>query len=117
MADLLRIPQQWTASPLAAGLALLGLLLVALYALSVSATWYRLRQFPGPIFASISHLWLVRAMATGHIHRINLDNQRKYGKIMRIGPNELMVYDNATLWHINSARSQYCRGAWYSAMR
>lgn len=36
---------------------------------------------------------------------------------MRIGPNELLVYDPETLWHMNSVRSTYGRGNWYASIQ
>jgi hypothetical protein len=45
------------------------------------------------------------------------EEQEKYGPIMRIGPNELLVYDPQTLWHINNVRSSYGRGNWYASIQ
>lgn len=36
---------------------------------------------------------------------------------MRIGPNELLVYDPDTLWQINGVRSNYGRGDWYASIQ
>lgn len=56
-------------------------------------------------------------MATGRMHVRLAEEQDKYGKIMRIGPNELLVYDPETLWQINNVRSSYGRGDWYSSIQ
>ncbi|KAI1636723.1 cytochrome P450 [Biscogniauxia mediterranea] len=85
------------------------------YALSAVVAWHRLRHFPGPWFASFSYLWAYFAMKTGRMHLRLAEEQEKYGKIVRIGPKELLVYDPDTLWQINSVRSNYGRGRWYYA--
>ncbi|KAI0006341.1 cytochrome P450 [Xylariaceae sp. FL0662B] len=87
------------------------------YVISATIAWYRLRQFSGPTLASFSYLWGFLAMKTGRMHRRLSAEQEKYGKVMRIGPNELLVYDPDTLWHINSVRSTYGRGGWYASIQ
>ncbi|KAI1302524.1 cytochrome P450 [Xylaria venustula] len=87
------------------------------YTISAFRSWRRLRQFPGPVFASFSYLWGYFAMATGRMHLRLAEEQDKYGKIMRIGPNELLVYDPQTLWQINNVRSNYGRGKWYGSIQ
>ncbi|KAI2472749.1 cytochrome P450 [Annulohypoxylon bovei var. microspora] len=87
------------------------------YAISTATAWNRLRQFPGPTLAKFSYLWGFFAMRTGHMHHIVAREQHKYGKIMRIGPNELLVYDSDTLWQINGVRSGYERGGWYASIQ
>ncbi|KAI1273131.1 cytochrome P450 [Xylaria sp. FL0933] len=87
------------------------------YTISVIRSWNRLRHFPGPPFASFSYLWGYFTMATGRMHLRLAEEQEKYGKIMRIGPNELLVYDPQTLWRINNVRSDYGRGAWYGSIQ
>lgn len=87
------------------------------YTFSAVRSWYRLRQFPGPLCASFSYLWGYFAMSTGRMHVRLAEEQEKYGKIMRIGPNELLVYDPETLWRINNVRSSYGRGDWYGSIQ
>lgn len=80
-------------------------------------TWARLRHVPGPFLASVSYLWGLRAMNSGRIHHIIQHEQKKYGRIMRIGPDAVCIYEPEPLWHMNSARSPYTRGLWYKAIR
>ncbi|KAI0202423.1 cytochrome P450 [Astrocystis sublimbata] len=87
------------------------------YTVSAIRSWHRLRQFPGPFYASFSYLWGYFTMSTGRMHLRLAEEQEKYGKIMRIGPNELLVYDPQTLWHINNVRSSYGRGDWYGSIQ
>ncbi|KAK7752820.1 hypothetical protein SLS62_005162 [Diatrype stigma] len=56
-------------------------------------------------------------MMSGRNHFIFSKEQMKHGKIIRIGPNELMLYDAETMLHVNAARSKYSRGAWYASLR
>ncbi|KAI0172140.1 cytochrome P450 [Hypoxylon sp. FL1284] len=90
---------------------------VTWYVVTAAVAWHRLRQFPGPILAQFSYLWGYVAMRTGRMHHILAEEQHRHGKIMRIGPNELLVYDPNTLWHMNSVRSTYGRGNWYASIQ
>lgn len=97
----------------------LGLLgLTALWTItSAVVTWAKLRHVPGPFLASISYLWGLRAMNSGRIHDIIQDEQRKYGRVMRIGPDAVCIYEPEPLWRMNSARSSYTRGLWYKGIK
>lgn len=87
------------------------------YIITATKAWFRLRKFPGPTFASVSTLWAYYAMKSGRNHLIFSKEQKKYGKLTRIGPNELIVYDVDTMLHINAARSTYPRSPWYASLR
>ncbi|RYP01151.1 hypothetical protein DL765_010874 [Monosporascus sp. GIB2] len=84
---------------------------------STAAQWYRLSHIPGPLVPSLTSLWAYWSLKGMGFHRILPDIQRKYGKIVRIQPNGVMLSDPETLWRINSARSSYTRGGWYSSIR
>lgn len=51
------------------------------------------------------------------MHRILADEQEKYGKVMRIGPNELIVYDPETILRMSNVRSQYGRSDWHASIK
>ncbi|GAP82781.1 putative cytochrome P450 [Rosellinia necatrix] len=105
------------------GSSIVGVIFIALstgvvwYVISAVRSWNRLRQFPGPFLASFSYLWGYFAMATGRMHLRLAEEQKKYGRVMRIGPNELLIYDPQTLWQINNVRSAYGRGDWYGSIQ
>ena len=90
---------------------------LAWYVASAAATWFRLRRVPGPFLASFSSSWGVFKVAQAQMHRTVAELNSRYGPLVRIGPNELLLSDAATLWRMNAARSPYSRGAWYSVMK
>lgn len=62
------------------GITFVLLAFTGLYLIQSFRSWYRLRHFKGPLFASLSRFWLARHVAGGTMH---LDFQRvneKYGK-------------------------------------
>ncbi|OTA97460.1 hypothetical protein M434DRAFT_391921 [Hypoxylon sp. CO27-5] len=96
---------------------LLGVVAVISYAVSAFATWYRLREVPGPFLASFSYLWLARVAKSGNQFWIYRDMYKKYGPLFRVGPNELSTEDPEVIRKMNSARSAYGRDPWYVAAR
>ena len=55
--------------------------------------WHSLSRFPGPFVASLTNLWKVYHIYRGDFEYVLLDAHRKYGKIVRIGPNHLDISD------------------------
>lgn len=48
-----------------------------------------LAGIPGPFFASLSRLWLTELSWRGGTHEVMVALHKKYGKLVRIGPNEV----------------------------
>ena len=97
---------------------LLGAAAVAVgyYVVSSFTTWLRLRHIPGPFLASFSYLWLARINLQG-ITSDRLLSLRKYGSVVRIGPNYVLTDDPAALRRISGARSKYGRDVWWTGLR
>ncbi|KAI1112312.1 cytochrome P450 [Nemania sp. NC0429] len=95
----------------AAGMAILG------YILSCVVAWHKLRHIPGPFTTSFSYMWTAWAAYSGRVHLIMDAQQKKYGDILRVGPDGVMVSDAESIYRIQSARSPYTRGGWYSGSR
>lgn len=55
----------------------------ALYLLWTVQSWYRLRQFDGPWLASLSYLWLLRAVTDNKLHISFPDLHKKYGQFAK----------------------------------
>ena len=95
----------------------LGASVFGLYYIASSiTTWYRLRHIPGPFLASFSYLWLMRNNLLG-ISSSQLVDLKKYGSVVRIGPNYVLTDDPVALRRISGARSTYGRDAWWTALR
>lgn len=54
-------------------------------------------KIPGPFWACISRLWIVRLSRKGNMHRVMLRLHEKYGKLVRVGPKEVIVADLAAV--------------------
>lgn len=91
--------------------------LVFVIVTSYAKTWYRLRQFHGPWFASISYLWVAAVAVSGRMNFKYTEINRKYGPLARIGPNTLITDDPDIVRHMSSARSPYTRSGWYEGVR
>lgn len=95
-----------------------SLLIVLLYlAVTRFRTWRRLSAFPGPLFASISYLPMFRFRRSGRAHLEYFNISKKYGPLVRIGPNDLLASNPDHLRRMSAARSTYERSSWYKATR
>ena len=56
-----------------------------------------LRRIPGPFIASFSNLWKLRAAVQEDLSQQNIALHKKYGLLVRIGPNMISVDDPAAL--------------------
>lgn len=48
-----------------------------------------LRSYPGPFIASGTRLWKLLSVASGKTEHTRINLHRKYGRVVRLGPNEL----------------------------
>ncbi|KAF2088620.1 cytochrome P450 [Saccharata proteae CBS 121410] len=92
------------------------LLLVAAFVISTVRSWYRLRHIQGPWLASVSSLWLLRSSFSGHQWKDTFEASRKYGSLVRIGPNDLLTDDPDIIKRMSGVRSPYTRSNFYDAM-
>ncbi|EXJ66480.1 uncharacterized protein A1O5_10632 [Cladophialophora psammophila CBS 110553] len=89
-----------------------------LYMVVTSITaWYRLRHFPGPSSAGFSYIWLALMSISGKSYKTQMELNRKYGHLARVGPNELITDDPDLIKLMGSARSSWARSNWYNSGR
>lgn len=62
-----------------------------------------LRHVPGPFIAKWSRLWMVYHAQKGDMHTTMIELHKKYGKLVRTGPNEVSVADPAVIKTIYGA--------------
>lgn len=70
-----------------------------------------LRAVPGPFLASVTSLWLVKYMFRHDQHRDYVELHRKYGPVVRISPNRVII---STPKHINEYFS-WDKSRWWTA--
>ncbi|KAI0114132.1 benzoate 4-monooxygenase cytochrome P450 [Nemania sp. FL0031] len=79
-------------------------------------TRYRggLNAVPGPFFASICNIWKVSAVYYNDMPRRNIAVHRKYGPVVRIGPNTVSFSSPEALQIIHGSRQAYPKSDFYT---
>lgn len=91
--------------------------LVVYIVLSHIAAWYRLRHLNGPWLGKFSYLFMFWAQSSGRSWGIYTKLNKKYGPLVRIGPNDLVTDDPDVIRRMSGVRSTYKRSNWYQAGR
>ncbi|KAK5946461.1 hypothetical protein PMZ80_000604 [Knufia obscura] len=73
----------------------------------------RLRLIPGPFLASISHIPRLLSVAHGHAHFDAINLHRKYGSVVRVGPNHVAFSDPEALSIVYSAYFRFEKSDFY----
>jgi len=60
-------------------------------------TYARLRHVPGPFLASLSNIPRFYWVSTWKAHQVHIALHKKYGKLVRLGPNMVSVGDPAEI--------------------
>ncbi|KAH8742287.1 benzoate 4-monooxygenase cytochrome P450 [Diaporthe sp. PMI_573] len=99
----------------------MGLIFLFFVVLYLSITRFRTRSrlsaFSGPFFASVSYLPMLRIRLSGRSHLEYFELSKKYGSMVRIGPNDLLASNPDYLRRMSAARTTYERSSWYKATR
>ena len=78
---------------------------ISLFAFITVSLWFlqsyvRLRHVPGPLLASLTNLPRASWVVSNRAHDIHIALHRKYGKLVRFGPNMISVADPAEIANI-----------------
>jgi len=73
-----------------------------------------LARIPGPFFASVTRLWLIRRATEGKMNRVMLKLHAQHGDLVRISPNEVSVASLPAIKQIYGAGSKFRKSDWYS---
>ena len=77
-------------------------------------TLHPLAKVPGPSWASLTRLWMVKHSRDGDMHRTMIALHEQLGPIVRTAPNEVSVADPNIIKQIYGAGSRYRKSDWYS---
>ncbi|GAB7338673.1 hypothetical protein MBLNU457_5399t3 [Dothideomycetes sp. NU457] len=76
--------------------------------------FHPLAKVPGPYWASITRLWMIKHSRDGDMHRTMIALHEKHGSLVRTGPNEVSVADPAAIKQIYGAGTKFEKSDWYS---
>lgn len=88
---------------------LFGAIVSLCTAIALFSRYWRLRQVPGPVLASVTDLWRFSIQYRGPILPTLLDLHRRYGSLVRIGPNTVSVSDAAYVNMIYTNKGDYIK--------
>ncbi|RFU80102.1 cytochrome p450 [Trichoderma arundinaceum] len=79
-------------------------------------SYLRLSKIPGPFAAKLTDIWRYRLQnSKGHTRRL-ISLHKKYGKVVRIGPNHISISDPAAIPIVYSTNPTWPKGpSYYSA--
>ena len=72
-----------------------------------------LRAHPGPLLASCTRLWKVASTARGRTHLEHIALHKKYGRVVRIAPNEVSVSSPEAARQLLSAGKRFFKTPFY----
>lgn len=72
-----------------------------------------LSKVPGPYIASVTRFWQLAVFLQGRQHWVFIDLHRRYGPIVRIGPNSVIIQDSAHF----SEYFNWDKSPWWLAFR
>lgn len=102
--------------PLVKGVLAALVLLRVLYAL-LRPFFSPLRGIPGPPAARFTKLWYAARLARGDFQHDNIALHRRYGPLVRVGPNFVSFDDPAALKTVYGIASRFPKSDWYQGMR
>jgi cytochrome P450 len=85
--------------------------------LCYNAFFHPLARFPGPRLASVTGLWRLYHITIGDWSEIILDLHQRYGRIVRLAPNELSVVDESAVKALYGHNTAAIKSKWYSAFQ
>lgn len=97
------------------GSALLLLLLLSICLWSIYS-YLRLRRFPGPFWASLTNVPRLLWVLAGDAHDTHIALHRKYGRLVRTGPNMVSVSDPAEIPNIYGFNGEFKKSDFYRVL-
>lgn len=86
---------------------------IGVFVLLCVLRYLRLYRIPGPFFASISYLPRLISVAKGGAHIDALKLHKKYGPLVRVGPNHVSFSDGDALSEVYSANTKFEKSLFY----
>ncbi|KAF4992377.1 hypothetical protein FDECE_13733 [Fusarium decemcellulare] len=73
----------------------------------------KLRNVPGPFLAGFTRLWKLNRVAHGDMEKVQMQLHARYGSVVRIGPNEVLISDPSAIKTIYGHSSNFRKTKFY----
>ncbi|KAJ4185646.1 hypothetical protein NW767_012855 [Fusarium falciforme] len=73
----------------------------------------RLRHVPGPFLAGFTRLWKLNCIAHGRLEKVQMQLHARYGPVVRISPNEVLISDPSAIKTIYGHSSNFRKTKFY----
>jgi hypothetical protein len=119
MAIMALVSVVWESSPLFLVLIFSFAITISIYTFTTALTFLRsdLRGLPGPALASISNLPRLLTAWSWQTHETHIALHRRYGKLVRIGPNCVSVADPSAIPTIYGINKGYIKSNFYPTLQ
>ncbi|POR38914.1 Putative cytochrome P450 [Tolypocladium paradoxum] len=97
--------------------AIAAVLGVSVYVVVCLRDYLRLAHVPGPRWMGLTNLIMAQKSTAGRIQYDMMELSEKYGPIIRVGPNMILVSDPGVLRKMSAVRGGYRRGPFYTLIR
>ena len=95
----------------------LGVCMFLLLIIYLIVTYARLSHVPGPFLASFTNLVRLRWVLTRKAQYVHIDLHKRYGQLVRIGPNVVSVGDPAEIQQIYGLTGHFIKSAFYPVLQ
>lgn len=95
----------------------LGLVAVRCLYFLVSSLLSPLRSVPGPLWTRFTRLWYLNRLNNGHFEDDNIALHRKYGPIVRIGPDMYSIDSPEVVKTVYGIGSKWVKSDWYEGWK
>ncbi|KAF2458353.1 cytochrome P450 monooxygenase-like protein [Lineolata rhizophorae] len=79
--------------------------------------FHRLKRFPGPKLAAVTKFWHVFQARDSLNYLLQQELHKKYGTIVRTGPNEISIYHPAGIELLDGAKNTNLKDPWYDVLQ
>lgn len=89
------------------------LLLIISIAVWIARSYFNIRHIPGPFWASLTNIPRLLWVRRGNAHDTHIALHRKYGRLVRFGPNMVSVSDPAEISDIYGVNGKFKKSRFY----
>ncbi|KAB5575480.1 cytochrome P450 [Coniochaeta sp. 2T2.1] len=89
---------------------------VGIFILKTAQSYLRLRHIPGPLPAAFTNFVRRSWVTAGDLHQKHADLHKKYGTVVRVGPNAVLISQPAAIDKIYGFKAKFIKSEFYDSI-